>query len=131
MPAAIKVYTDAACTTELALDGANYKIDFGVMHGDSGETKQIRLWLKNIGDQVLELLDLTEIANAATDADEMTEYALDNAGVPGTWQAASLSFGNVAAGAVVSFWARSVVLVNTGNVGNPRIATFRLRGFSI
>lgn len=131
MPAAIKVYTDAACTTELTLDGVNYKIDFGVMHGDTGETKQIHLWLKNIGDQVLELLDLTETANAATDADEMTEYALDNAGVPGDWQAATLSFGNVAAGSVMSFWVRSVVPVNTGNAGKPRVVTFRLRGFSI
>lgn len=108
MSAIVKIFSDAACTQELATDGSgNYTLFVGPdtgIDGNAGETVVKQLWMKNAGDEIYQGVSLLEI----TDTPNRVTYSKDN-----TTYAQTLSFGDIAVNAVVTFYTKVVVAASS------------------
>lgn len=125
MSALPKLFSDAACTQELAKDGSqNYILSLGPdtgLDGNAGEVTTKQLWLKNAGDEIYQNVTLSETG----DAPSRVSYSLDNV----AYQPAGISFGNIAVNATVSFHVK--VTVEAGAAAGRQSFSFQLTGESI
>jgi hypothetical protein len=111
MSAIPKIYSDAACTQELAIDGSsNYTFNIGPVNGIDGNvggSAQSQFWIKNTGTEVYQAAVLTETADSSTRA----SYSLDGT----TFNATTVSFGDIAINAVSTFYVKVTVAASSTN----------------
>ncbi len=115
----------------------NQKVDLSAVPvGPNGVTKR-RIYRTAVGGGALKLVH--EIADnvTATYLDEIPDASLgaapptlNTSGSPGTWTTATITIGDLSAGAYAACWMRYHVPAGAAQVGNPRCAkvTFREMG---
>ena len=125
MSANPRLFSDAACTQELAKDGSqNYILSLGPdtgLDGNAGEVTTKQLWLKNAGDEIYQNVSLVE----SGDTPARVSYSLDNS----AYQASGITFGNIAVNAVSTFYVK--VTVEAGAQAGRQNFSFQLTGESI
>lgn len=77
MAANLQLYSDAACTTELAIESGSYQLQIGPetgIDGTNGGTAIEEVWVKNTGDILISNVTLTE----TLDTPNRGSYSLDD-----------------------------------------------------
>lgn len=104
MPANPKLYTDAACTTEVGKNGSgDYEIFIGStkgLDGRLGDSVTQQFWVKNVGDEQYQ--GATVVEN--TDPNGYSKYSLDN-----ITYAETVTLGDIDVNATKTFYAKVTV----------------------
>lgn len=125
MAAALQIYLDAECTSELTWDTDHYVLPIGPstgIDGTNGGSVTTQLWAKNTGDILISGVTLTE----TSDTPSRGSYSLDD----NTYNNTTITLGNMATSGgtqIVTFYVK-VTVAPSSSPGSGIALNFSLAG---
>lgn len=114
MAAEVGIYFDAACTDRVGSFPNSYGNcvwRYDQFAGNTGESKDVQLWIKNIGDVDLDDVTITSLDSSLPDEATWNKLALTQGGLAAGGQ--SVNVGDLDVGDSTSFWLRTTVPAST------------------